>query len=73
MFHNLSGYEAHLFIKELGKRFNKNDIGTIAENKEKYISFNVKINVKLTGVRDKNGKEVHKIKVGIVLDLWHQA
>ena len=60
MFHNLSGYDAHLFIKELGRRFNKNDIGVIAENKEKYISFNVKINVKLAGVRDKDGKEVHK-------------
>ena len=51
VFHNLSGYDAHLFIKELGKRFNKNDIGVIAENKEKYISFNVKISVKLAGVR----------------------
>ena len=35
--HNLSGYDAHLFIKELGKESNK--IGMIAENKEKYISF----------------------------------
>ena len=60
MFHNLSGYDAHLFIKELGKRFNKNDIGVIAENKEKYISFNVKINVKLAGVNKKDGTEVHK-------------
>ena len=33
VFHNLSGYDAHLFIKELGKKFNKNDIGVIAENK----------------------------------------
>ena len=49
-----------MFIKELGKRFNKNDIGVIAETKEKYISFNVKINVKLAGVRDKDGKEVCK-------------
>ena len=57
VFHNLSGYDAHLFIKELGRRFNKNDIGVIAENKEKYISFNVKINVKLAGV---NIKMVHK-------------
>ena len=60
MFQNLSGYDAYLIIKELGKRFNKNDIGVIAENKEKYISFNVKINVELAGVKDKNGKEVHK-------------
>ena len=37
IFHNLSGYDAHLFIQELGKETNK--IGVIAENKEKYISF----------------------------------
>ena len=60
MFHNLSGYDVHLFIKELGRKFNKDDIGVIAENKEKYISFNVKINVKLAGVKDKDGKEVYK-------------
>lgn len=35
VFHNLSGYEAHLFIKELEEKFKKNDIGVIAENKEK--------------------------------------
>ena len=60
VFNNLSGYDAHLFIKELGRKFNKDDIGVIAENKEKYISFNVKINVKLAGVKDKDGKEVYK-------------
>ena len=60
MFHNLTGYDANLFIKELGKRFNKNDIGVIAENKEKYISFNVKVNVNLAGARNKDGKEFHK-------------
>ena len=49
VFHNLSGYDAHLFIKELEKRLKKNDIGAIAENKEKYISFNVKVNMKLAG------------------------
>ena len=58
VFHNLSGYDAHLFIKELGRKFNKNDIGFIAENKEKYISFNIKMNVKLAGVRNKDGTEV---------------
>ena len=67
VFHNLSGYDAHLFIKELGRRFNKNDIGVInyfiffiAENKEKYISFNVKINVKLGGVKYKDSTQLHK-------------
>ena len=61
VFHNLSGYDAHLLIKELGRRFNKNNIGVIAENKEKYISFNVKIKVKLAGARDEDGTEVCKI------------
>ena len=56
----MSDYDAHLFIKELGRRFNKNDIGVISDNKEKYFSFNVKINVKLVGVRDEHGKEVSK-------------
>ena len=60
MFHNLSGYDVHFFLKGPGKRFKKNDIGVIAENKEKYMSFNVKINVKLAGVRDEDGKEGHK-------------
>ena len=60
VFHNLSGYDAHLFIKELGKKFNKDDIGVIAENKEKYISFNIKINIKLAGVKHKDGTEVCK-------------
>ena len=60
VFHNLSGYDTHLFIKELGKRFSKNYIGVIAENKAKYISFNVKANVKLAGVSNKEGTEVCK-------------
>ena len=60
VFHNLSGCDAHLFIKGLGRKSNKNDIGVIAENKEKYISFNVKINVKLSGVKNKDRTEAHK-------------
>ena len=60
VFHNLSGYDTHLLIKELGKRFNRDDIGVIVENKEKYIRFNVKINVKLAGVSNEDGKEVRK-------------
>jgi hypothetical protein len=35
-------------------------MGCIAENKEKYISFNVTINVKLGGVANKKGDVVHK-------------
>ena len=64
VFHNLSSYDAHLFIKELGGKFNKDDIAVIAENKEKYISFNIKINVKLAWVKDISGT---------CLDLFKQA
>ena len=60
VFHNLSGYEAHLFIKELGKRFNKSNM-IIGENKEKYISLNVKINVKFVGVSNKDVQKCIKI------------
>ena len=59
VFHNLSGYDAY-FVNELGRRFNKNDIGVIAENKEKCIRFNVKINIKLAGVNNKDDAEVRK-------------
>ncbi|MGH9021455.1 MAG: hypothetical protein ACRDV0_10690 [Acidimicrobiales bacterium] len=37
IFHNLSGYDSHLFIKELCKHGDKIDV--IAQSKEKYISF----------------------------------
>ena len=43
LFHNLSSYDAHVFIRELGKKFDKGKTGVIAENKEKYISFNVDV------------------------------
>ena len=48
--HNLSGYDAHLFIKELNKHMNS--MGVIAKNEEDYISFSIKVEV---GTRmDKN-------------------
>ena len=54
IFYNLSGYDAHLFIRELSKH--KSSIGVITKNKEDYISFSIKIKV---GTRiDKNGVEV---------------
>ena len=61
VFHNLSGYDDHLFIKELGRRFNKNDIGVIAENKEKYISFNAKLMSSWPGLSIKMVKKCIKI------------
>ena len=43
IFHNLAGYDARLFIKELAKHMSK--IGVIAKNTENYISFSVKVEV----------------------------
>ena len=43
VFHNLSGYDVHLFIKELGKH--SKDIGVIAKNKEDCIIFSVDVAV----------------------------
>ena len=51
IFHNLTVYDAHLFIRELGKHTRKVEV--IAKNKEDYISFLAKVKV---GERiDKNG------------------
>ena len=43
VFHNLSGYDSHLFIKNLG--FSEGDIDCIPNNEEKYISFSKKTEV----------------------------
>ena len=43
IFHNLSGYDSHLFIKNLG--FSEGNIDYIPNNEEKYISFSKKIKV----------------------------
>ena len=43
VFHNLSGYDAHLFIRKLRKKFHAGKIGLIAENNEKYISCNTDV------------------------------
>ena len=45
VFHSLSGYNVHLFIRELGKKFKSGSVSIIAENKEKHISFNISISV----------------------------
>ena len=57
MFHNLSGYDAHLFIKELGK--NSRDMEVIAKNKEDYVSFSV--DVAVDKYVDKEGNEKEKL------------
>ena len=57
VFHNLSGYDAHLFIRELGGH--ASDMEVIAKNKEDYISFSIKVPV--DSHIDKNGEEKDKL------------
>ena len=56
VFHNLSGYHAHLFIRELGAH--RSEMGVIAKNKD-YISFSIKVPV--DSYIDKNGEEKGKL------------
>ena len=57
VFHNLSGYDAHLFFRELGAH--TSDMEVIAKNKEEYISFSIKVPV--DSYIDKNGEEKDKL------------
>ena len=46
VFHNLSGYDAHLFIRELAAFVPGGaGMGVITKNKEDYISFSIKVAV----------------------------
>ena len=40
--------------------FNKYGIGVFAENKEKYLSFNIKVNINKPVVTNKDSKEKRK-------------
>ena len=42
-FHNLSGYDSHLFIKKLGSSNKKETLDCIPNNEEKYITFSKNI------------------------------
>ena len=57
VFHNLSGYDTHLFIRELGGH--ASDMEIIAKNKEDYISFSIKVPV--DSYIDKIGEEKDKL------------
>ena len=57
VFHNLSGYDAHLFIRELGAH--TSEMGVIAKNKQDYITFSIKVPVEK--YVDKNGEEKDKL------------
>ena len=61
IFHNLSGYDSHLFIKNLG--FTAGNIDCIPNNEEKYISFTK--NIEVGSYIDKKGEtnsKCHKIR-----------
>ena len=58
-FHNLWGYDTHLFIKELAASSPDGaKMGVITKNKEDYISFSIKVEV--DKYIDKNGIEKSK-------------
>ena len=64
-FHNLSGYDSHLFIKKLGSPDKKEKIDCIPNNEEKYISFSRTIKTgqytnKKGEIKDKTFKIVFK-------------
>ena len=64
-FHNLSGYDSHLFIKKLGSSDEKENIDCIPNNEEKYISFSKTIKTgqyknKKGEIKDKTFKIVFK-------------
>ena len=56
VFHNLSGYDSHLFIKTFGN--SEGDICYIPNNEENYISFTKQVTVDT--FINKEGKEVNE-------------
>ena len=61
VFHNLSGYDSHLFIKNLG--FTAGNIDCIPNNEERYISFTKNIEVgSYTNSEGETKPKYHKIR-----------
>ena len=61
VFHNLSGYDSHLFIKNLG--FSAGNIDCIPNNEERYISFTKKIQVgSYTSKKGENKPLYHQLR-----------
>ena len=57
VFHNLSGYDSHLFIKHLS--FSKGKIDCIPNNEERYISFTKSIEVGSYTTKEGETKPLH--------------
>ena len=57
VFHNLNGYDAHLFIRELGKMLTRMILEPSQQKNKKCISFIVEINVEYAGVTNKEAKK----------------
>ena len=60
VFHNLSSYDGHFIIKELANKFD-GELECLGENTEKYISFSVKINKKITKKDEDDNKKIVNI------------
>ena len=60
VFHNLSGYDSHLFIKNLG--FSEGNIDCIPNNEEKYISFTKRIQVGSYTKKEETKPLYHQIR-----------
>ena len=57
VFHNLSGYDSHLFIKNLG--FSEGNIDCIPNNEDKYINFTKRIQVGSYTSKEGETKPLH--------------
>ena len=57
VFHNLSGYDSHLFMKNLG--FSQGNIDCIPNNEERYISFTKRIQVGSYTTKEGETKPLH--------------
>ena len=67
IFHNLSGYDSHLFIKNLRKT--KGDIDCIPNNEEKYISFSKDIKVLTTQTKRREMLYIRIMRCGLLTAL----
>ena len=69
VFHNLSGYNSHLFIKTLGN--SEGDISCMPNNEENYISFTKQVIVdKFVNKDRKRGKCKTRVKIYRQLEIY---